>query len=435
METVNRLYEQIISQIDYSREIPNEEIKERIDQVIGEESKKALISVAERQRLRRELFARIRELDILQEMIDDPEITEIMVNGTEPIFIEKRGELFITENRFDSQDKLMQVIQQIVAQCNRTVNEASPIVDARLQNGSRVNVVLPPIALNGPILTIRRFPEQPITMEQLILDHSLTGEASELLRLLVRAGYNILISGGTGSGKTTFLNALAGYIPSTERILVVEDSSELQIRNIPNLVRMETRNVNVEGCKPITIRDLIKTSLRMRPSRIIVGEVRGSETIDMLQALNTGHSSMTTCHANSAKDVVSRLETMVLMGMDFPIEAIRRQIASALDIIVHLGRLRDGSRHVLEIVEIFGYCQGEVTFHPLYSFEEYEEEQEEGSPVQHPEAQEEDLPARGKKQKDNNTIKGRLQKKGELQHVQKLKASGLWKEAKEGDTL
>ena len=366
-----RLKSMILEKLDFSRETPDEEVREMIDGLIISESKKQFIGLTERNRLRRELFYSIRKLDILQELIDDTEVTEIMINGTEGIFIERAGHMSACEMSFESKEKLEDVIQQIAAGCNRTVNEASPIVDARLENGSRVNVVLSPVALNGPILTIRRFPEHPIGMKELTVMGSITEEAAAFLSCLVRAKYNIFISGGTGSGKTTFLNALSSFIPADERIITIEDNAELQIRGIPNLVRMETRNANVEGCMPITIRDLIKTSLRMRPDRIVVGEVRGSEAIDMMQCLNTGHDgSMSTGHANSSADMLCRLETMILMGMEIPLAAIRQQIASGLDIIVHLGRLRDKSRRVLEIAEIAGFENGEIIIHPLYAFEE-----------------------------------------------------------------
>jgi pilus assembly protein CpaF len=310
-------------------------------------------------------------MDVLQELVDSEDVTEIMINGTDNIFVEKAGRIYEWEKHFDSKEKLENVIQQIVAKCNRVVNEASPIVDARLSNGSRVNIVLAPVALNGPIVTIRRFPKNPISMEDLLRFGSITKEAVEELQKWVIAGYNIFISGGTGSGKTTFLNALSNYIPSSERVITIEDSAELQLQGIPNLVKLETRNANTEGAKPITIRDLIKSSLRMRPDRIIVGEVRGSEALDMLQALNTGHDgSLSTGHANSSRDMLSRLETMVLMGMDLPLEAVRRQIASGVDIIVHLGRLRDRSRRVIEIVEILGYENGEIITCPIYEFQE-----------------------------------------------------------------
>ena len=303
---------------------------------------------------------------------------------------------------FESKEKLEDVVQQIVASCNRVVNEASPIVDARLENGSRVNIVLPPIALNGPIITIRRFPENPMTMERLIKFGALTDYLKNYLEVLVKSGYNIFISGGTGSGKTTFLNALSGYIPKDSRVLTIEDNAELQIRGVPNLVRMEARNANVEGCKETTIRDLIKSSLRMRPDRIIVGEVRGSECVDMLQAMNTGHIAMSTGHSNSAEDMLARIETMVLMGMDIPLPAIRGQIASGIDIIVHLGRLRDRSRKLLEICEIkkeLDPISGKILTNPLFRFEETGES-------------------------EAGKIKGEWRKVGELKNTEKLLSSG-----------
>ena len=363
------LQEIIIGRLDLSREMTEEEIRELIDEQIRQESKKRNLEVMAREQLRREIFHSIRQLGILQELIENPEITEIMVNGTEGIFIEKGGRLKRLEICFDSKEKLRQVIWQITAGCNRVVNEASPIVDARLPDGARVNVVLDPVAINGPILTIRRCPPKPITMEQLLAMGALTGECRDQLKELVKAGCNILVSGGTGSGKTTFLNVLSGFIPQTERVITIEDSAELQIRNIPNLVSLETRNANVEGCKEITIRDLIKASLRMRPDRIIVGEVRGKEAVDMLQSVNVGHSAMTTVHANSVRDVVSRLETMVLMGMDMPLSAIRKQVASGFGLMIHLGRLKDGSRRILEIAQPIGFAEGEVLMRTIYRFE------------------------------------------------------------------
>ena len=363
------LQEIIIGRLDLSREMTEEEIRELIDEQIRQESKKRNLEVMAREQLRREIFHSIRQLGILQELIENPEITEIMVNGTEGIFIEKGGRLKRLEICFDSKEKLRQVIWQITAGCNRVVNEASPIVDARLPDGARVNVVLDPVAINGPILTIRRFPPKPITMEQLLAMGALTGECRDQLKELVKAGCNILVSGGTGSGKTTFLNVLSGFIPQTERVITIEDSAELQIRNILNLVSLETRNANVEGCKEITIRDLIKASLRMRPDRIIVGEVRGKEAVDMLQSVNVGHSAMTTVHANSVRDVVSRLETMVLMGMDMPLSAIRKQVASGFGLMIHLGRLKDGSRRILEIAQPIGFAEGEVLMRTIYRFE------------------------------------------------------------------
>ncbi len=399
-ERKKKLKALILQKIDFSREMPDEEIKDIIDELIIGENKISRISLEERIRLRQELFYSIRKLDILQELVDDASVTEIMINGTDEIFIERNGRIQRYEMRFESIEKLEDVIQQIVAECNRTVNEASPIVDARLKNGARVNVVLSPVALNGPIVTIRRFPDKPIRMPDLIEFESLTKEAGILLQKLVQAKYNIFISGGTGSGKTTFLNALSDYIPIEERIITIEDNAELQIKNIPNIVKMETRNANVEGCKEITIRDLIKTSLRMRPDRIIVGEVRGSEAIDMMQCLNTGHDgSMSTGHANSSRDMLARLETMILMGMDIPLLAIKQQIASGIDIIIHLGRLRDKSRRVLEIVEVIGLTNGEIELAPLYLFEEEGERE--------------------------HRVIGKLNKKGGIINTEKLKAAGI----------
>ena len=391
----------IHKKMDYSREMEETEVKQLIGESLTEYGKECFLSLKEKEKLGKELFYAIRKLDILQEILEDTEITEIMINGPDHIFIEKNGQLFPWGNHFSSREKLEDVIQQITAKCNRAVNEASPIADARLEDGSRVNVVLAPIALEGPVMTIRRFPEEPINMEKLIQIGSLPREAAGWLQILVQAGYNILISGGTGSGKTTFLNALSEYIPKEERIITIEDSAELQIQNAPNLVRMETRNATAEGCRAITIRDLIRTSLRMRPTRLIVGEVRGGEALDLLQCLNTGHDgSLSTGHANSAKDMLSRLETMVLMGMDLPLSAIRRQIASGIDIIVHLGRLRDRTRKVLEIAEVIGMEGEDIRLEVLCSFEEFS----------------------GKEDKE---VKGRLVFKKELINRQKLAAAGL----------
>ena len=324
-----------------------------------------------RKKLRKELFYAIRKLDILQELLEAPDITEIMINGTDSIFIEKAGRTMPCEFCFASKEKLNNVIQQIVADCNRTVNEASPIVDARLKNGARVNVVLNPVALNGPIVTIRRFPEQPILMDDLIRYGSLSPEMAAFLEKAVKQGESMIVSGGTGSGKTTFLNVLSNFIPANERIITIEDSAELQILTIPNLVKLETRGSNVEGCREITIRDLIKTALRMRPDRIVVGEVRGAEAIDLLQAMNTGHpGSMSTLHANSAKDMVSRLETMVLMGTPLPLAAIRKQIASGIQLAVQLGRLGDSTRRVLEIGRITGIINDEIVTEPVFKLME-----------------------------------------------------------------
>lgn len=370
MLRAQQLHEQMLAQMDLSRESSDEELLEMIHRVLEEKSREEFIPLQEKAALGKELFNAFRKLDILQELIEDETITEIMINGTENIFIERDGNVLETDKKFLSRGKLEDVIQQMVAECNRIVNEASPIVDARLADGSRINVVLPPVAINGPIVTIRKFPKHRITMEQLLDMESIGQEAADFLVRLVRAKYNIFISGGTGAGKTTFLNVLADYIPAEERLITIEDNAELQIGGHPNLVRLEARNANVEGNGEISIRDLIRTALRMRPDRIIVGEVRGKETIDMLQAFNTGHSSLSTGHANSPRDMLSRLETMVLMGMEIPLAAVQRQIASGIDIMVHLGRLRDRSRKVLEIMEVLGYEEGEIKLRPLFIFRE-----------------------------------------------------------------
>ena len=386
--------------MDLSRQMSEEEVRELIDEEISKEGKARHLTLDTKATLRKEIYHTIRELGILQDLIDDPEITEIMVNGTTPIFVEKEGKISQLSVSFESEEKLNHVIQQIVSRCNRVINEASPIVDARLKDGSRVSAVLAPIALNGPILTIRRFPREAITMEQLVSMNSITQEAAEFLKKMVQAGYNILVSGGTGSGKTTFLNVLSGFIPETERVITIEDSAELQLQNLSNLVRLETRNANVDGCREITIRDLIKASLRMRPSRLIVGEVRGKEAVDMLQSVNVGHYGMTTVHANSVRDVVSRLETMVLMGMDLPLNAIRQQIVSGFDLMIHLGRLRDGSRRVLEIAEPLSVAGEEVQIQTLFRFFET------------------GVDKRGR-------VSGELKKMGELKYEEKLKAAGI----------
>jgi pilus assembly protein CpaF len=307
-------------------------------------------------------------------LIDDPSVTEIMINSHDEIFVERDGRVTQESVKFESDEKLDQIIKRIVGKVNRVVNESSPIVDARLLDGSRVNVVLPPIALRGPTMTIRRFPEKPVTIQDLIKWGSLPKEISDFLEKLVISRHNIFIGGGTGSGKTTFLNVLSNFIPKDERIITIEDSAELQIKNVPNLVSMETRNANTEGKGEITIRDLIKTSLRMRPDRIVVGEVRGPEALDMLQAMNTGHDgSLSTGHANSVTDMLSRLETMVLSGATLPVEVIRKQISSAIDIMIHLGRLRDKSRKVLEITEVLHVKEGEIQLNPLFEFIEEDE--------------------------------------------------------------
>ena len=396
-----KLREQVLQRMDYSKDLKDEEVLSIIDEVVLEQEDYKLLPVSISRKLRGELFDSLRRLDVLQHFVEDTTITEIMINGPNHIFVEKAGVLRKQEQVFESEEKLRDVIQQIVAGCNRVVNEASPIVDARLENGSRVNIVMAPVALNGPIVTIRRFPDKPIDIQQLIENHSITAQAADFLKTLVRAKYNIFISGGTGSGKTTFLNVLSGFIPKNERIITIEDSAELQLQGLENLVRLETRNKTTEGCAEISIRELIKCSLRMRPDRIIVGEVRGAEAADMITCLNTGHEgSLSTGHANSASDMLGRLETMILMGASIPLEAIRRQIASGIDILVHLGRIRDGTRKVLEILEVLGYENGEFLLKPLFVFEE-EGEDEQGC------------------------ILGQLKKKGDLVHEKKLLAAGL----------
>ena len=374
-EIRDRVHSAVINRIDFTREIGDTEVLDLIDEELIRFRGENDLDIASMKTLRQDLFHSIRRLDVLQDLIDRDEITEIMINGPDRIFIEKGGGLTPYQGTFSSKEKLEDVIQQIVSACNRVVNESVPIVDARLPGGARVHVVLPPIALNGPIMTIRRFPDRPIGMEDLLRFGSLSPEIAAFLSRLVRAGYNIFVSGGTGSGKTTFLNAMSAFIPGDERIITIEDNAELQILHITNLVRLEARNANVEGENEISIRDLIRASLRMRPDRIIVGEVRGGEAIDMIQAMNTGHDgSMSTGHANSAEDMLSRLETMVLMGMDLPVPAIRGQIAAAIDIIVHLGRLRDKSRKLLEICEITGIENGQIILSRLYAFRETGEE-------------------------------------------------------------
>jgi pilus assembly protein CpaF len=372
------LLREIISRrLDLTRDVSDDEIKETIAEVIAEKSKEKYMSLSLKKELLDGVYNSMRGLDVLQPLVDDPSVTEIMINGPHNVFVEQNGRLFKKEISFGTNEKLENVILNIVGKVNRTVNESTPIVDARLLDGSRVNVVLPPIALDGPTVTIRKFPESPMTVGQLIAYKSITPEVAELLERMVKAKYNIFISGGTGSGKTTFLNAVSNFIPSDERVITIEDSAELQLKGIENLVRMETRNANIEGKGEITIRDLIKSSLRMRPERIVVGEVRGPEALDMLQAMNTGHDgSLSTGHANSTKDMLSRLETMVLSGTNMPIEAIRQQIASAVDIIIQLSRLRDKSRRTIEITEVVGYINGEIVLNPLYEFVEQGEDEQ-----------------------------------------------------------
>ncbi len=400
---IRYLKKKLLEKAEERMVVEDSELSELIDELIVEEGKVFYMSLTQKQQLQRELFNSMRKLDILQELLEDNGVTEIMVNGTDGIFFEKEGKIYRWEKSFSSKDKLQDLVQQIVGRCNRIVNESVPIADARLEGGARVNIVLAPVALNGPVITIRRFPDQPVTMEQLVQWGAISQEVVEFLKKLVKAGYNIFISGGTGSGKTTFLNALSDYIPKGERIITIEDNAELQIQRVENLVRMEARKGNTEGEHAISIRDLIKASLRMRPDRIIIGEVRGEEAIDMLQSLNTGHDgSLSTGHGNSPKDMLSRLETMVLMGMDLPVSAVRRQIASGIDIMVHLGRMRDRSRKVLEIVEISGYRYEteEILTNVLYEFREVNE-------------------------KSGEKVEGELIKCGELKHTRKLQQAGI----------
>lgn len=372
-EIFRRLRQMLMERLDMSRELSDKETLEMIDDLILNHMKDACCSLKEKVELRQELFYSVRKLDVLQELIEDETVTEIMVNGPDAIFIERGGGLFKWEKTFTSREKLEDVIQQIVGKCNRVVNESMPIVDARLENGARVNAVVYPVALNGPILTIRRFPDTPVTMERLISLGSLPKTCADFLASLVKARYSMIIGGGTGSGKTTFLGALSQYIPKDERLITIEDNAELKIQGIANLVRLEAKAANREGGSEVTIRDLIRSALRMRPDRIIVGEVRGGETVDMLQALNTGHEgSLSTAHANSSRDMLSRLETMTLMGVELPLEAIRRQIASGVDILIHLGRMRDKSRKVLEITEVCGFEEGEIKTNVLYQWKEGE---------------------------------------------------------------
>ena len=390
----------LIEKLEYLEETNDESLQRMINESLKEKTREQYISIKDRQTIARQIFDSMRKLGILEEFIENPDVTEIMINGPKCIFYEKAGRLYKSDKQFENEETLRNVIQKIVAQCNRVVNESSPIVDARLSDGSRVNCVLNPIALNGPILTIRRFPKRPYLMDDLIAKGSLNAETALFLQKLVIAGYNILVSGGTGSGKTTFLNALSAYIPKDERIITIEDSAELQIQGIENLVRMETKNANIEGVTPITIRDLIKSSLRMRPDRIVVGEVRGAEAMDMIcSAMNCGHDgSMSTVHANSATDSISRLETMILTAAPLPLYAIRRQIGSGVDIVIQLGRMRDKTRKVLEIVEL--NCIGDdVDINPLFRFveEDYSTEK----------------------------VSGQLTKVGDLKNDSKLKAAGI----------
>ena len=404
MKYNERLYEELrgilAQRLSGLRHIEDDELYELIDEEIAEREENVFFPVEQKISLRRALFDSFRRLDILQELLDRADITEIMVNGSENIFVEQSGQSLKVDRSFRGEEQLEDVIQQIVSKVNRSVNTSNPIVDARLSDGSRVHVVLPPISLDGAVVTIRKFPE-PISIEKLISYGAITRQAADMLSKLVRAGYNIFISGGTNSGKTTFLNALSSYIPNDERVITIEDSAELQLVHIKNIVRLEARRANSQGDGEVSIADLIKASLRMNPDRIVVGEVRGAEALDMLQAMNTGHDgSLSTGHGNSPKDMLSRLETMVLTGANLPLPAIRAQISSAIDILIHLGRLRDRSRRVLAICEIGEYKDGEIGLNTLYEFEE-----EKGSSAE-------------------GRVVGTLKKKGELIHTQKLIASG-----------
>ena len=394
---------QLMQRLELSRDLSDDEILELIDDLIAQSDPSRRMRFADRCQMKRELFNSVRRLDILQQLLDDDTVTEIMVNGTDSIFVERAGRLSRWDRRFSSREKLQDIVQTIAAYSNRVANESVPIVDARLSRGERVNIVMNPVAIEGPVITIRRFPEHPISMEELIRWNSITAEAADFLKKAVRAGYNIFISGGTGSGKTTFLNALSNFIPEDERIITIEDNAELQIRGCRNLVRLEARRPNAEGDGEVTIRDLIRASLRMRPDRIIVGEVRGEETIDMLQSLNTGHDgSLSTGHGNSPRDMLSRLETMVLMGLEIPVPAVRRQIASGIDLMVHLSRMRDRSRKVLEILEIDGYdvSSGEIRTHTIYEY-------------------------RGLGEDKDGMLTGGLERVGELKNIQKMERAGL----------
>jgi pilus assembly protein CpaF len=367
----DRIRERVLAELDLTENLSDVQILEEIRREICLEGKRCALSYDRRKELERHIFHSLRRLDILQDFLEDEDITEIMVNGPSCIFLERQGRIERSKRQFYSAEKLQDVIQQIASTQNQIISETNPILDTRIPEfGARVNIVMSPIAIGSPVLTIRKFPREPITMERLLEYGSLSVEMEEFLRDAVYAGYNIFISGETSSGKTTFLNALTEFIPSDARVITIEDSAELQVRGIENLVRMESRNKTMEGKLEVTIRDLVKSSLRMRPDRIIVGECRGGEALEMLSAMNTGHDgSLSTGHANSAKDMISRLETMCLMAMDLPIPAVRQQIASAIDLFVHLGRLRDRKRRVLEIAEVVGMENGEVKLHSLYEYE------------------------------------------------------------------
>ncbi|MCH5266072.1 MAG: CpaF family protein [Lachnospiraceae bacterium] len=375
-EKKQKIRGEVLEEIPAGMEISDEELLALIEKHIALSAERDYIRLNQKRSLRHMIFNSIRKMDVLQDLLEDEEITEIMVNGPEHIFVEKEGRLTETGMRFEHQGRLEDIAQQIASTGNRIVNETNPILDARLEDGSRVNIVVPPIAIEGPVITIRKFPKEAMTMKKLIQMGAVTEEVEEFLRKLVQAKYNIFISGGTGAGKTTFLNILSNFIPHSERVITIEDSAELQIQNIDNLVRLEARNANVEGKHEITIRELVKSALRMRPDRIIVGEIRDSAAIDLLTAMNTGHDgSLSTGHANSPADMLNRLETLVLMGLDIPLAAIRQQIASGIDLVVHLGRLRDKTRKVLEVTEVGQVKEGKIELLPLYVFQEEGEKQ------------------------------------------------------------
>lgn len=369
-ELASKVKEELLARLDFSRDLTDEEVIAEIEEGVLMAGRNTYISAEEKKELCAEIFNAIRRLGPLQSLIDDVEISEIMVNGPDNIFIEKAGKIIKYDGKMESEEQLEDIIQQIVAKVNRTVNAANPIVDARLSDGSRVNVVLPPVALRGAVLTIRKFPEVPMNMERLLAYGTLSQDCADFLRMIVASGCNIIVSGGTSSGKTSFLNALSDYIPGTERVIIIEDSAELQITGIPNLVQLETRNANVEGKGEIGIGDLIKSSLRMRPDRLIIGEVRDEKAaVMLLNALNTGHYGQSTIHSNSAEDTVSRLETLLLMNAGIPIEAVRRQIISAIDFILYLGRLKDGRRRLLELSEVMETENGEIRLNRIYEFD------------------------------------------------------------------
>lgn len=396
------LQEELFAKLGGQGDMSDEEITGIIEEAVLNRSRNTYLSIEDKRQLKKELFNVFRRLDILSDFLEDEDISEIMINGYRHIFVEKQGRLIEVKESFSSEERLRNVIQQIVSGCNRIVNESNPIVDARLLDGSRVNVVLPPVALNGATMTIRKFPKEFFTMDKLVEMGSITREAADFLRELVVAGYNIFISGGTGSGKTTFLNVLSNYIPSSDRVITIEDAAELQINGIPNLVRMETRNANVEGENAVTMSSLIKAALRMRPTRIIVGEVRDAAAMDMMNSMLTGHDgSLSTGHGNSAREMMLRLETMILMGYDMPVAAIRQQLSAAIDVVVHLGRLRDNSRRVLEVCEVMGIEAGNVALSPIYEFREHGD--------------------------DHGKVRGALEKVGELKNKDKLMRCGLLK--------